>query len=389
MPSHRVTLLTLAILGGAISAHPAGAAAPAATEATVEADAATPRTVDRAAYEAIVGKAIVFAQQAQAEDGTYSSRYGSGVTSLMTTALLRHGRTPQDPVIAKALAALEKNVQPDGGVYQTGTNYRNYETCLAIMCFSEARKALPEGDDRYDKLLAGAEAFVKNLQWDADEGHGPESMNYGGAGYGRHGRPDLSNTGFFIEALKSLGRGEDDPNLQAALAFVSRAQNLETEANTTPFAALVEDGGFYYTPAAGGQSQAGQTANGGLRSYGSMTYVGLKSMLYAGVGPDDPRVKAAYDWARQNYTIEQNPGMGSSGYFYYLHTFAKALDAIGEDTVVDAGGVSHAWRAELVERLTALQADDGSWVNEDKRWLESDPNLVVGYCLLALSYCQP
>ena len=31
-----------------------------------------------------------------------------------------------------------------------------------------------------------------------------------------------------------------------------------------------------------------------LRSYGSMTYAGLKSMIFAGVGPDDPRVKAAY-----------------------------------------------------------------------------------------------
>ena len=340
-------------------------------------------------FEQTVAKAVQFARSAQTEDGAFSPQFGSGVTSIVTTGLLRHGRSPSEPMIAKALTWLEQHVKADGGVYLEGTLYRNYETCLAIMCFSEARKQLAEGDSRYDTLLENAEGFVKRLQWDTEEGHGPESLSYGGAGYGKHNRPDMSNTGFLLEALKSLGRGEEDPHVVAALTFVSRAQNLETACNTTPFAAKVNDGGFYYTPAAGGQSQAGETENGGLRSYGSMTYVGLKSMIYAGVGPDDPRVKAAYDWARRNYTIDENPGMGSAGYYYYLHTFAKALDAIGRDTLVDDTGVEHQWKAELVGQLAATQADDGSWVNPNERWLESDPNLVVGYCLLALSHCSP
>ena len=337
-----------------------------------------------ALYERTVGKAIAYIVERQSDDGSFSGQYGSGVTSLVATGLLRHGRTPQDPVVAKALAHLEGHVKPDGGVYLEGTRYRNYESCLAIMCFAEANR-----DGRYDTLLANAERFVKNLQWDQGEGHGPESMNYGGAGYGKHGRPDLSNTGYLIEALRSVGRGGDDPAMRRALAFVSRTQNLETEHNTSPFAALVNDGGFYYTPAAGGKSQADQTENGGLRSYGSMTYVGLKSMIYAGVGPDDPRVKAAYDWSRRHYTLESNPGLGSAGYYYYLHTFAKALDTVGDDLIVDGSGVSHDWRRELVEKLAATQAEDGSWVNENERWLESDPNLVAGYCLLSLSYCKP
>lgn len=345
---------------------------------------------NQAEYQLIVSKAIQYLGEAQSEEGSFSSQYGTGVTSLVTTGLLRHGRSPQEPMVARALASLEKHVKPDGGVYMEGTRYRNYETCLAIMCFNEARQQLPRSEaTKYDNLLTDAEKFVKDLQWDAAEGHGIESMNYGGAGYGSHGRPDLSNTGFLIEALKSLGRGEDDPNMQAALVFVSRSQNLETSHNTSPFAAKVNDGGFYYTPAAGGQSQAGETESGGLRSYGSMTYVGLKSMLYAGVGPDDPRVKAAYDWAMRNYTVEKNPGMGSAGYYYYLHTFAKALDTVGKPVVVDEAGVEHDWRAELIDQLAASQSEDGSWVNPNERWLESDPNLVVGYCLLALSYCTP
>ena len=139
-----------------------------------------------------------------------------------------------------------------------------------------------------------------------------------------------------IEALKATGNDENSDALKRALKFVSRCQNLESEHNTTPFGAKVGDGGFYYTPAAGGTSQAGETENGGLRSYGSMTYAGLKSMIYAGVGPDDPRVKAAIKWLGKNYDLSSNPGMGDAGLYYYFNTFAKALDAIGQDEFVDA-----------------------------------------------------
>ena len=135
------------------------------------------------------------------------------------------------------------------------STHQNYETCLAIQCFAAANR-----DKRYDKLLKNAEAFVKGIQWDDSEGHDKSSVNYGGAGYGNSKRPDLSNTAFLIDALKSVGRGPDDEAMQKALVFVSRCQNLETEHNTTAFAAKNPDGGFYYTPAAGGASMAGKTA---------------------------------------------------------------------------------------------------------------------------------
>jgi hypothetical protein len=34
------------------------------------------------------------------------------------------------------------------------------------------------------------------------------------------------------------------------------------------------------------------------------------------------------------------------------------------------------------------QKVNGSWVNENQRWLEGDPNLVTSYALLVLSYCK-
>lgn len=339
---------------------------------------------DPEVYQTLTGNAVNYLLKTQGEDGSFNAKTGPAVTALVTTALLRNGRTPQDPAVAKALKFLEGFVQKDGGIYMKDSTHRNYETCIAMICFTEANK-----DKKYDKLIKGAEAFIKGLQWDSDEGHDQASTNYGGAGYGGHKRPDLSNTTFLIDALKAAGNGPNDEAMKKALIFVSRCQNLETEHNTTPFAAKVEDGGFYYTPAAGGTSQAGETANGGLRSYGSMTYAGLKSMIFAGVGPDDPRVKAAYTWATKHYTLEENPGMGGAGLYYYYHTFAKALDAIGKDVIEDADGVKHDWKQELVTELASRQNKDGSFVNDTTRWMEGDPHLVTGYALLALSYCKP
>lgn len=339
---------------------------------------------DRAALEMSINRAVEFLGKSQAADGSYSSEAGPGVTAIVATALLRSGRTFDDPVVAKALKYLDGFVHDDGGIYAADSRYQNYETSLAILAYHAANT-----DGRYDELLKKAEAFVKKIQWDGDEGHGEESMSYGGAGYGSHSRPDLSNTSFLIEALHTVGAETNDEALQKALVFVSRCQNLESPYNTTEFASKVNDGGFYYTIAAGGSSQAGTTPDGGLRSYGSMTYAGLKSMIYCGVGPEDPRVKAATKWIKDHYKLAENPGMGADGLYYYFHTFAKALDAVGNDQLVEANGTSHDWRRELADRLFQLQKEDGGWANSSERWLESDSNLVTAYSLLALNYCNP
>jgi squalene-hopene/tetraprenyl-beta-curcumene cyclase len=340
---------------------------------------------DPAVLDQAIRRAVqYFRTQAQAADGSYSAQAGPAVTALVVKALLRTGRvTPQDPFIRRSLAYLEGFVQSDGGIYSKVGQHRNYETAICMTAFQQANV-----DGAYDELLDKGSQFLRSLQWDEAEGHDLSSPFYGGAGYGSHSRPDLSNTQFLIEALREAGNPADDPAIQKALVFVSRSQNLESEHNTLPFAPKVNDGGFYYTPAAGGQSQAGATANGGLRSYGSMTYAGLKSMIYAGLESDDPRVKAAREWIERHYTLAENPGMGLQGLFYYYHTFAKALDTVGLDYLTDADGVRHDWRKELAAELASRQLPDGSWVNPERRWLEGDPNLVTAYALLALTYCR-
>jgi squalene-hopene/tetraprenyl-beta-curcumene cyclase len=120
-----------------------------------------------------------------------------------------------------------------------------------------------------------------------------------------------------------------------------------------------------------------------------MTYAGLKSFLYAGLSKDDPRVKAAIDWIGRHYSLEENPGAGQAGLYYYYHLFAKAMDALGQPEFTDAKQVKHNWRAELFDALKKRQNADGSWANENRAFLEDVPELATAYAILALSYCQP
>ena len=331
----------------------------------------------------LVDRGVEFLRKSQAEDGSFSKQAGPGITAIVATGLLENGVPADDPMVAKALDYLKTFIRSDGAVAAEGSKYSNYETCMSIRAFKAANV-----DGKYDDLLKNAGSYVKEIQWDGDEDHGETSDFYGGAGYGGHGRPDLSNTTFLLDALEALDTPEDDEAVQRALVFVSRCQNLPSKYNETKFPPLNPDGGFYYTIAQGGSSQAGALPNGGLRSYGSMTYAGLKSMLYAGVDKDDPRVKAAVEWLQQHYSLEENPGMGDSGLYYYFHTFAKSLSAYGETNFVVKGGDKHDWKQELIAALAARQKDDGSWANTNERWLEADPNLATGYVLLALSYVK-
>ena len=329
-------------------------------------------------------KGINFLKTTQGEDGSWTSPTQPGITAMACFGLVSAGVKTDEPTLQKGLKHLLGYRQKDGGIYHPETAHKNYETSLTMLALVGANS-----DGRYTVQIKDAEKFLRGLQWDETEGLDKSHPSFGGAGYGKSQRPDLSNTTFLLDALKAAGVKADDPAMKNALVFVSRCQNLESEFNTTEFAAKVNDGGFYYTPAAGGTSQAGKNADGGLRSYASMTYAGLKSMLYAGLSKDDKRVKAALDWLRKFYSVDQNPGLDQQGLYYYYHTFARTLATLDVDLFEDAKGEKHDWRRELTEVLAKRQKENGSWVNAADRWLEGDPNLTTAYSLMALKYCDP
>jgi squalene-hopene/tetraprenyl-beta-curcumene cyclase len=349
--------------------------------------------VDAKAWATAVDKAIAFLKSSQELDGGWSTKANPGVTGIVLTGILKTRRvTTEDPVAAKALKYIESLVNPEKGHIagkDPKVQLQNYVTSVNVMALVEANRA-----EKYRAIIGDAVKFLKKLQWDEEEGKGLNDDYFGGAGYDSQSRPDLSNTQFFLDALHAAGIPKDDPALRKAMIFVSRCQNLKTEYNDRPWASKIMDGSFIYTAASGGVTKVEDTATAatGLPGYGSMTYAGIKSLIYCGASRDDQRIKKAYEWIQKNYTLDRNPGMPDTraewGLFYYYHTMAKCLDVLGLDFVVDAKGVKHNWRADLVAAIAKRQQADGSFVN-DTHWMEADRNLVTGYALMALSYCRP
>ena len=326
-----------------------------------------------------------------------------GITALVLSGMLMEPNIDaNDPAIAKGIDFLLSKVQEDGGLYDR--ILPNYNTALALSALSKVNR--PDAV----AVIKPAQDFLRNLQWGngqkdiygkiVDENH----PFFGGAGYGNHGRPDNSNLQLMLEGLYDSGLNCNDPAFVRAVSFLQKTQMLDT-VNDMPYAEGSKQGGFIYSTSpekdqiGKGESKAGmieETLDTGstvsrLRCYGSMTYAGFKSYLYAQLDHDDPRVVAAFNWIRENYTLEENPGLGMQGYYYYLHTFARALDAWGASTITTLNedgstGESHDWANDLIDKLESLQSEDGSFVNKTDRFMEGDPVLVTAYVLNALGY---
>jgi squalene-hopene/tetraprenyl-beta-curcumene cyclase len=372
--------LLIAVVLAGCQAHGTAAGADAPPRA---APGLPPETAARA--QEAVDKGLAYLAARQDKEGGWTAAYGPAVTAIAARAFCqspRHG--PGHAIVQRAVTGILRYEQSDGGIYERKQNLANYQTSVVLMLLPH----LPEGPAR--ARMARAQRFLTTLQYDEAEDVRPADPWFGGAGYNSRKRPDLSNTQMMLEALHASGLAKTDPVYQRALKFVSRCQMNEAT-NDLPLARGATDGGFIYSPHGEGESKASENLQEGaapLRSYGSMTYAGFKSLLYAGLKRDDPRVSAALKWIRSHYTLEENPGMpppqAQQGLYYYYQVFARALAAWGEPVITDDRGNPHNWRIDLCRKVVSLQRPDGSWVNEADRWLEGDPNYVTALTVLTL-----
>lgn len=317
-----------------------------------------------------VDNGIRYLRDHQEADGSWSKSVG--ITALGVRAFLESHRKYSEedgPFITKPIKFVLSNTHEDGSIGESNQN-RNYNTAVAITALQAT------GNPAHTQTVKNGQKYLAGLQIDEGEDYKKDHKYYGGIGYGGDERPDLSNQYMALEGLKSTAFDPKDPLWEKALVFINRTQN-RSESNDQSWAA--NDGGFTYMP--------GQSPHGGTASYGSMTHAGLISLLFAGVDKKDPRVQAAYNWIRSNYTVDDNPGAkNKQGLFYYYQTFAKAMAAYGDSEVTDTNGVKHNWRNDLATKLLSLQAADGSWVNADSpRWWEGDRNLVTAWSVIALN----
>jgi len=341
-----------------------------------------------------IDKGLAWLQKSQNADGSWSLPDYPALTALPLTAFMLEPsgkwRKEKPPFIQNGYASLMKAAQPDGGIYLKGL--ANYNTSLSLVALAAA------DDPKLGPAVRAARNFIVGQQ----AKNMPDESLDGGIGYGPagtdSGKPDLSNTVMAIEALhagksdavQDLPAAAKDLNWQAVVEFVQRCQNLPGANKASWVTADPNDqGGFVYAP---GVSKAGESVSAdgkkSLRSYGSMSYAGLLSYIYADVKKDDPRVSAVVGWLRNHYTLEENPGMGADGLYYYYYMMVKALFAYGPPELEMADGRKVDWRKEMALKLINLQKPDGSWSNESGRWMEKDPTLVTCYAVLALEFIR-
>jgi len=345
-------------------------------------------------------RAIRWLLAKQEPQGHWSNSGFPALTALPMWALLKAGAN-ENPAIMRAAEYIATTFNENGSFCREPSEPRkggglcNYNTALCIVALHAT------GNPDFTGMIQKGRAFIAATQ------HFGEDIYRGGMGYDADtGRPyaDLSNSYIAYEAMKLTENIEDlrtetsaraDLDWKAATEFIQRVQN-RPESNDQPWASddKAEYGGFAYKP---DSSMAGdytnETGQVRLRSYGSMTYAGLLSFIYASIDKNDPRVQSAYEWSLNNWNLDENPGMGLQGLFYYYQTLAKSLAAMGIESITLKDGQSINWREEFIKKMVSIQKieEDGSgfWVNSEGRWWEADPVLVTSYSLLALSIALP
>jgi squalene-hopene/tetraprenyl-beta-curcumene cyclase len=326
----------------------------------------------------------------QKTNGCWSTPDHPAVTALALEAYMGEptGRFQQHPTpnIRNGYKFILSNVKPDGAIY--ARELENYNTSICMMALVTAK------DPQFDNVLRRARAWLNGQQIDLNVKGKIDSPFDGGVGYGnKRNHSDMNNTLTALEALyytKYLDQDKpgsgNNLNWPAVIHFIESCQNLpaynkQPWVNNDP----KSKGGFIYTP---GESKVGSETNASgrvaLRSYGSISYAGLLSYIYADLKQDDPRVVAVMDWLKNNWTIDENPGMGEQGLYYYLHLMTKGLTICNVNELTLTDGKTVDWRKAVATKLFNLQKADGSWQNNAGRWWEKDPALVTAYSVISL-----
>lgn len=348
-------------------------------------------TLDRSLrneVDAAIGRSINWLAATQKPNGAWSNDAFPALTGLPLQALAKAEHPKKAEMLAKATKFILSCRQPDGGIYTIvkgvkGGGLSNYNTAICMTALHET------GNKEFTRAILNARQFIAAVQ------HTGGDVYDGGFGYDEstdRKYADLLNSFTAIEGMAKTAGVEDlrpasekrvDIDWKKTIAFVEQMQNKEGTG-------IENEDGFFYMP---GQSKAGSTTNLDgtvvFRSYGSMTYVGMLSLIYAQVPRNDPRILSAFHWSARNWSLKENPGMGDQGLYFFYNVLSKCLTTYGRDEIPMPDGTTLNWRAELARKLVSMQRIDektghGYWVNDTNRFWESDPVLATAYALVAL-----
>jgi squalene-hopene/tetraprenyl-beta-curcumene cyclase len=338
--------------------------------------------------KASINRSVDWLLTQQGTNGAWSDNKYPALTAFAVQALAMSGREDAKPAIDRGVAYIKSCVQSNGAICVDvkgvkGGGLANYNTAICITALNNIK------DQSLVPIIQNGRKFIAGSQHFGDDDYS------GGFGYDRDTKrayTDLLNTYYSTVAMRETAHVEDlrapgekrvDIDWTETVKYVERLQNK-------PAAGTNDAGGMFYNPS---DPKAGSFTNKEgvvvFRSYGSMTYAGLLALIYANVSRDDVRVKSAFDWASRHWSLEENPGAGTEGLFFFYNVLTKSLAAYGQDGISLPDGRTISWRTEVARKLLKTQTIDaktghGFWKNETGRYWEANPVLVTCYSLIAL-----
>jgi len=334
-------------------------------------------------------KGLKWLEANQRSNGSWSDTNFPALTALAVWPFINSDYPNKGKIIDKAVNFIKTFVKEDGGIYyevpgRKGGGLKNYNTAICMTVLNATKK--PE----FISIIQNARKFIAGSQHFGDDEYS------GGFGYDKEThRPytDLLNTYYAVEAMRLTQNVEDhrpdgeqkiDVNWAETVKFIEKMQNKD-KSDSENF------GGFVYNPS---DPKAGISTNKEgkivFRSYGSITYAGMLALIYANVTKEDTRVISALDWASKHWTLEENPGMGQEGLFFFYNILSKALSVANIPAIKKNNDEIIDWRSELTKKIISLQRTDengmGYWVNDVNRYWEGDKILVTAYSLIALQF---
>jgi len=311
--------------------------------------------------ERAIREGVQFLKAQQQADGSWTDidkESKTGVTSLVTLALLASGEKPESPAIRKATEYL-RGFSPD--VLRS-----TYAISLQTMVFAAAE---PERDR--SRIMVNVDWLDRAQIKPGDPQFWPGSWSYTDSSRARPG--DNSNTQYALLGLQAAGEVGVPVNpsvWELARSYWERGQK--------------HDGSWAYTPDSNNPT-ASMTCAGissliisGHRGFESKEVLQGDTFQNCGKGEANRNFERGIDWLADHFQVSQNFGAGQQWKYYYLYGLERAgrlsgVRFIGERDWYRLGS------EELVEQQNKLS---GSW---EGQLFEKNNVLATSFALLFLA----
>ncbi len=309
-----------------------------------------PAAVTREEVDKAIRDAVRFLKANQRDDGSWTDielEARTGMTSLVTLALMTAGETADSPAIRKALEYLRH--------FGPGELRSTYAISLQTMVFATAE---PERDQL---------RIASNVRWleqaqikPNDPVFWPGSWTYSDT----KRRPgDNSNSQYALLGLHAAS--EAGVPVKAEVWALARMYWEKSQKN---------DGSWAYTPDSTNPTASMSCAGlssliiSGLRRYQGQEFLQGEAIQNCGKGGVNRNIQRGIDWLASHFKVGQNFGGGQQWRFYYLYGLERAgrlagvrffgehdWYRLGADQLVhEQNRLSGFWRGALVEEDRVL-----------------------------------